>query len=261
MDKVNGIPIMGLGTYQLTGRKCVDAVRTALRIGYRHIDTAVFYRNHEEIGEAIKGFPRHELFLTSKVWTTDLRYEDVIGSCSAALHELSTDYLDLFLIHWPNPSIPLEETMDALAHLKEQGKIKAFGVSNFTIRLMDQAMSFGKIATNQVEFHPYLYQKKLLDFCRQNKIALTAYCPIARAKVFQDPIFLGIARKHNKTPGQISLRWLIEKDIVAIPKASSEDHLKENFDVFDFQLGHDDIKALDNLPQERLVDPGFVTFD
>ena len=256
------IPSLGLGTWQLTGKACTDAVKQAFALGYTHLDTAEMYANHEEIGRALRGHDRSKLFRTSKVWTSNLRRADVIAACEEALTELATPYIDLYLIHWPNRAIPVAETFDALRELKEQGLIRHVGVANFTVKHLEEARNVSKvpIAMDQVEFHPYLYQKGLLDYCRKHGILLTAYSPLAQGKVFRDEKIAAIARKHGKTAGQVTLRWLHEKGIVAIPKASSEKHLRENRAIFDFALDDEDTEILDNLPQRRLIDPPFAEF-
>lgn len=261
----NGVlmPVIGLGTWNLTGRKCEESVKEALNLGYTHIDTADFYGNHKEIGRAIKSFDRKKLFITTKVWNTDLEYDDVLSSCDRALKELNTDYIDLYLIHWPNSNIPLKNTFDALRKLYDDKKIRAVGVSNFNIRLLKESIKMSRvpITVNQVEFHPFLYQKSLLEFCRKNDIKITAYSPLARGRVFKDVIISEIARKHNKTAGQITLRWLLDKEMIAIPKASSRKHLEENIDVFNLKLSKEETELLDSLPKKRLIDPGFTDFD
>ena len=258
------IPILGLGTYRLTGTDCTNAVKLALRSGYRHIDTADLYGNHEQIAEGIRGFDRKELFITSKVWHSNLHFEDVIKSCDKILAELRTGYVDLLLIHWPNKSVPLKETLNALNIIYTSGKTRAIGVSNFTIRhLKDaQALSTIPICVNQVEFHPLNYQKELLLFCHRHGIALTAYSPIARGLVFDISLFRELADKYGKSCAQISLRWLIQKGIIAIPKATTLEHLKENMDIFDFELARQDILRMDDIKlQKRLVMPGISEFD
>lgn len=257
------IPALGLGTWQLTGKGCVDAVRRALALGYRHIDTAMYYGNHAAIGEAIKGFPRDELFLTSKVWPQSLRKADLIAACDETLRELGTTYVDLFLIHWPNKAIPMRESFEALAELHRRGSVKGFGVSNFTVRHLEEAIALSEIPilVNQVEFHPFLRQHELLAYCAKNGIRVIAYSPLARGKTITDPTLRRIAEKHGKSPGQIALRWLHELGIVVIPKAGSEGHLRENMGLFGFSLDEEDRAAIGKLPRQRLIDPPFAEFD
>ncbi len=257
------MPVLGLGTYLLKGEECYNAVKIALNLGYTHIDTAAYYNNHVEIGKAIKGYDRKKLFITSKVWIGNLHYNDVLKSCYTALKEMETPYFDLYLIHYPYKKIPIKETIEAMAKLYNEKKIRAFGVSNFTIKHLKDAMAVSKLplCINQVEFHSFLYQKELLSFCLKNHIYITAYSPLARGLVNNDNTIKEIAKKYNKTPTQISLRWLIEKKIIAIPKGSSDEHIKENMSIFDFKLKKSDIEKIDNLPQSRLVNPDFAEFD
>jgi len=246
------IPALGLGTWQLTGEKCVEAVKIALELGYRHIDTAEDYGNETEIGEAIEGFDRKKLFITSKVWANHFHYDDTLKACDDSLQRLGTDYLDLYLIHWRSKKVQLEETLKAMQELKEQGKIKALGVSNYDEKLMDRAIATGyEIATNQVEFHPLLYQKELLDYCHGKGIPITAYSPIARGHVFQNSILKGIAEKKGKTEAQVSLKWLLQKGMIVIPKSSSREHLKENLDLFDWQLEKEEIAEIDSIKERK----------
>lgn len=255
------MPQVGLGTYKLTGKDVVPTIKTALELGYRHIDTADFYGNHEQIGKAILEFPRKDLFITSKVWPDDLHYDDIIEVCERALQEIATEYLDLLLVHWPNANIPMNETFSAMKHLKESGKILDFGVSNFTTRHLRKAISITDcIRINQVEFHPWLYQKELLDFCKENSIRITAYLPLTRGRHLDDPNLKKISYKHEKTPAQVLLRWGLQHDLVIIPKATSKQHLEENIQIFDFVLDDEDMAVLDRMPQERLVNPGVAEF-
>ncbi len=259
------IPQLGLGTWQLTGRKCREAMLKALELGYRHIDTAWIYDNQEVIGKAIKEskIARDSLFITSKVWYDNLSYHDVLNQCQETLKQLQTDYLDLYLIHWPNNKIDMKETFKAMHELLQKGKVRNIGVSNFTVEHLEQARKLSKkISINQVEFHPYLYQKALLNYCNENKVTLTAYSPLGRGQILNDKTITEIAKKHNKSPAQICLRWLIQKDIIVIPKASSEHHLKNNLEVFDFSLKEKEMKLIDSIGiKKRMVNPGFAEFD
>ena len=267
LNNQSNIPILGLGTWRLVGKEATETVKKAIQMGYTHIDTAEMYDNEIQISEAIKSFDHKKLFLTSKVWYDDLHYQSVIHACKESLKKLKIDYLDLYLIHWPNPSIDMQETFQALKELYSAGLIKAVGVSNFTIRHLKQALPICQslslpIVTNQVEFHPFLYQESLLNFCRKNNIYLTAYRPIAKGLVNQNKIIHQIAKKYKKTPIQITLRWLIQQDIIAIPKASSEKHLKENLDIFNFKLDNSDTEIIKTVNQnKRLAKSEFSDFD
>ncbi len=254
------IPVLGLGTWQL---KDEDAVKSALDLGYTHIDTAAAYGNHEIIGRAIEDYDREDLWITSKLWRTDLAQEDAIKACNKALSELGTDYLDLYLIHWPNKDVSMRETFKALNRLYEHGKIENVGVSNFTIDHLEQALEVSEvpIVMNQVEFHPFLYQKDLLKFCHSKNIHVTAYSPIAQGKVLDDETLQVIGERHGKTPCQISLRWALQHGLIVIPKSSSREHQKENMEVFDFKLSDEEMKKIDSLNKNmRIIDPGFAEF-
>jgi len=258
------IPVIGLGTWKSTGQKCMLAVKKAIELGYRHIDTAEAYGNQNEIGRAIEGFDRKQLFITSKKFRDDLSYDAIVQSCETTLNELRTTYLDLYLVHWPNRRFPMKETLSAMACLRDEGKIRSFGVSNFTIGHLKEALQYTKlpICMNQVEFHPYLYQKELWTFCQKHGIAVTAYSPLAQGKVASDPVLNEIGKKYKKHPNQVALRWLIQKGLVAIPKATSEAHLKSNLDVFDFSLAEEEMRRIDGLSQNhRMVDPEWGDFD
>ncbi len=255
------IPVLGLGTWLLTGEKCIETVKLALQLGYRHIDTAEMYGNQREIGMAIQGFDRKKLFIVSKVWTNHLCYKDVLKACDETLRELNTRYLDLYLIHGPSTDVPVQETLKALDELKEQGKIRGLGVSNFNEAQLQEALSTGSvIATNQVEFHPLLYQKELLQFCSSKKVPITAYCPIARGRVLQNKTIQRIAEKHGKSPAQVSLKWLLHKGLIAIPKASSRQHLRENIDLFGWQLGNEELGEIDAIKEQLRLVQRFLSY-
>lgn len=249
------IPLIGLGTYKLKGQACIDSVRNALELGYRHIDTADYYGNHKEIGFAIKDTERRELFITSKVWNTDLKYDDVLRTFERFAEELDTTYLDLLLIHWPNEKIPIKDTLKAFKKLYDQKKIRAAGVSNFSIRQLKSALEAADIpiCMNQVEFHVFLYQKELLEFCNAQNVRITAYCPVARGLVNENSVIINIAEKHKKSPSQVALRWLVQKEIVAIPKASSIGHLRENISIFDFELSGKELLEIDSIREKHRV--------
>lgn len=255
------MPIIGLGTWQLKGKECVETVKKAFEIGYRHFDTAISYGNEEEICDALKGVDRESIFITSKVPPIDLKYEDVITSCRQSLERLKTNYLDLLLIHWPNDEIPIKNTFSAFKKLVDQKIIRSFGVSNYTIERLETELPIAKdmglvISANQVEYHPGLNQEDLLDYCVNKDIALVAYSPLGRGDILAESVLGEIGQKYSKTKVQVSLRWLTQKGIVAIPKSSSKQHLKENLDIFDFSLTDEEIEIIDDLGNsQRLINP------
>ncbi len=259
-----GVPEIGLGTYKLFGKECRRVVRTALDLGYRHIDTAQIYENEMEIGRAIResDADREELFLTTKVWHTHLHHDDVLQSVEEILAALDTSYVDLLLIHWPNPQVPLEETFEAMMILRDQGKALNLGVSNFTLPMMKRVIEEMQIPIfcNQVEFHPYLVPFDLLEYSYEREFLVTAYCPLARGKVLEDPVIQEIARHHGKSPSQVALRWLIEQEnVAAIPKSTSASHLESNLNLYDFELSDEHFQMIDELERgDRLVNPVFA---
>lgn len=252
------VPVIGLGTWDLRGQEGYQAVLSAISVGYRHIDTAEFYDNEEEVGKALREsrVPREEIFLTTKVWYTHLRSNDLIRSCEESLRKLQTSYVDLYLIHWPNESVPLEESLKAMEKLHRDGKVRYIGVSNFDVALLDEARRISPlpILADQVEYHPYLSQKPLLEYCQKHRVILTAYSPLARGRLFGDPVLRDIANKYGKTVSQVVLRWLIEQDmVVAIPKAKSEKHQRENLNIFNFSLTPEEHKAIAQLDRGERV--------
>ena len=254
------MPVLGFGTWKLTGDICINAVTKALESGYTHIDTADVYGNHNEVGEAIKGHDRSGLFITTKVWRSDMDYEGMIRACDKALSELGTDYIDLYLLHWPNDEIPLKETMKGFRKLLDDGKVRSIGISNFDQRWIKMAIEASDIpiSVNQVEFHPYLYQKELLEYCNRENIVLTAYCPVARGHIQDDPVIGRIANDHCKNIGQVALRWLVQHGITVIPKSSGP-HIKENMDIFDWKLTKKEMEAIDSLNKHlRIVNKNFT---
>ena len=258
------VPEIGLGTYQLHGKKCEDAVRMALDIGYRHVDTAQMYQNEMEVGEALKNSPvdREDVFLTSKLWMNNLEYEDVLRTTEESLTKLQTPYLDLLLIHWPSDQYSLQHTLEAMLLLRDQGKVSHIGVSNFPLSLLQEANEEigAPIFCNQVEYHPYLGQFDLLEYAIDEDIMITAYGPLAEGHLENSKTLQRIGQKYDKTPNQVGLRWLIEQEqVVAIPRASSRDRLEENIDIFDFELSDDDFDNIDNLDKSnRYNNPSFA---
>lgn len=245
------LPVLGLGTWQMRGKECQQAVETALELGYRHIDTAQMYRNEQDIGDALQNsdIPRDEIFLTTKLLQSNLRADDVERSFAMSLERLQMDYVDLLLIHSPNPTMPISETIDAMNALQDAGKVKYIGVSNFSVQEMQDAMKVSRtpIITNQVEYNPFNNQQKILEFCRKQDIALTAYTPLARNRVTRDKTIKEIASKYGKTSAQVTLRWLIQqKNVITIPKSSDSKHLKENIDIFDFSISDGEMQKIAN---------------
>jgi len=253
------IPKLGLGTWRARGQDCIHAVAFALSHGYDHIDTAQVYKNERQVGKGWKasGRARETIYITTKINNTRQGYEQSIGAFKKSLKALRTDYVDLLLIHWPD-IIDFSRTLDtwrALIDLQAQGHCRSIGVSNFTIPLMEQLLSETDVvpAVNQVEFHTFLYQQELLAYCRGKRILIEAYSPIARGRFFNQEQLLQIAEKHAKTPAQIMLAWLLNHDLVAIPKSVNEGRILENAAIF-FELDAEDLQILDNLqPQTRLV--------
>lgn len=248
------IPVLGLGTWQSTGQDCVDVVSQALKMGYEHIDTAQAYGNEKEVGQGIKqsGVSRDKFFLTTKIFPDDMKFEPekLIAAAKRSLADLDTDYVDLLLLHWPDDRVPLSETIPALCELQKQGLTRHIGVSNFNIANIIEAEKYADvpIVVNQVEFHPFIKQKTLQTFLNNHHILLEAYSPLARGDVFDNDIMKEIADKHNVTPAQISLAWILsDKHRIAIPKTSNPDHLQGNLAAIKVQLSADDIKKIDSL--------------
>lgn len=253
--KANGasIPALGLGTFTLEGEDCVTMVREALARGYRHIDTARIYGNEVEVGQGIRqaGLRRDDLFVTTKVWWTDLAGDDLRRSAEGSLERLGLEQVDLLLIHWPNPAVPLAGTMAALARAKQDGLTRHIGVSNFTTRHMAEALQAcpEPLVANQVEYHPYLDQSKVYAMCRKAGMAMVSYCPLHRGGgLLGTEDVRAASRNHGKTPGQIVLRWHVQQDgVVAIPRTSKPERLSENADIFDFELTADEMAAISSL--------------
>lgn len=251
------LPLIGLGTYELTGDLGAQVVKEALALGYRHIDTAHIYQNHTAIHKAIQGFPRDKLYITSKIAVDEQVEADVARSvqkaCNSALKELGTDYLDLYLIHWPKPGFPLEEIFLAMQQLAIQGKIRRAGVSNYNIRFLEELKKAGGTPfANQVEFHPYLNQRELLRYCEEHEITLIAFRPFGKGKLLrEEPLFSRIGKRYGKTGAQVILRWLIQQKIPVVPKASSKKHLEENLKIFDFALTEEEMLTLSSFDKNQ----------
>lgn len=262
----NYIPQLGLGTWRLSGNECSNAIRNALNMGYSHIDTAIAYKNHIDVAIGIKqsDVKRKSLFLTSKIPLETLSYEQVISETDRSLNELQVDYLDLLLIHWPTSKVPFSETIAAFNEVKNKGYTKDIGISNFNSKIATEIsnLSEAPIVTNQVEFHPLLYQKELLKKCEALGIKITAYSPLARGKTFENSTLKSIAGKHNVSVSQVCIAWLISKDIIVIPKATSIKHLKDNLNALNLKLDKIDINSIDSIKERfRKVDGEWKQYD
>ena len=257
------IPEIGLGTFRLQGQVVIDSVTTGLDVGYRHIDTAQIYGNEADVGQAIaaSAVPRGELFVTTKIWIENLQRDKLIPSLKDSLHKLRLEQLDLTLIHWPSPqdAIPVAETMAALAQAKAQGLTRAIGVSNFTNAQLRQAIDTvgaSVIATQQVEIHPFLQNRKVIDFVRSQGIHITAYMPLAYGKVMADPVIAAIAAKHGVTPAQVALSWSLQQGFAVIPSSTKRANLEANLHFQRITLSPDEMAQMATLERgERLANP------
>lgn len=253
------VPKIGLGTWQLTGDDCVAGVAEALRAGYRHVDTARAYENEREVGQGLRdsGVPREEVWITSKLWTSSFTRDRALRSAERSLEALGIDSIDLYLLHWPNPEVPLAETLGALTELQDDGRIRHIGVSNFTLAHVEEARRHARIFANQVEYHPYLGQDHLLDQAREHDLLLEAYSPFAHGRLHGDPVLTEIGEAHGKSAGQVALRWLIDQpNVCALPKATAPERIRENLDVFDFSLTDEERGRIDALERgERTANP------
>ncbi|MFD2246958.1 aldo/keto reductase [Pontibacter ruber] len=258
------IPALGLGTFQLPDAVAQEITAAALSEGYRHIDTAQIYQNEAGVGTAIKNasIDREKIFLTTKVFRENLHKKDFLPSVEESLRKLKTDHVDLLLIHWPNRNVPVAEYMEQLMEAQHKGYTKYIGVSNHTTALLDQVLATGAdIITNQVEYHPLINQNKLHTYLREKGISLTAYSPIAQGKVLGNPTLKAIGEKYGKSEVQVSLRWLVQQNnVMAIPRTSKAERLRDNINLFDFELTADEVKAIDQLKQDniRVVNPSFA---
>jgi len=255
------IPALGFGTGAMTGGMSADAVAAALQAGYRHIDTARKYGTERAVGEALRasGIPRGDIFLTTKVSHENLRADAFATSVDESLAALRVDYVDLLLVHWPNPAIALEETMPVLASAKRRGLARHTGVANFNIALLDQAVALcpEPLVALQAEYHPYLDQSKLLAAARRHKLVYIAYCPLGRGRLFGDPVLAEIAEKRARSVAQVALRWLLQQDVAAIPFSSKPQRIADNFNVFDFTLDDDEMRRISALKRAngRVANP------
>jgi 2,5-diketo-D-gluconate reductase B len=259
------IPAIGLGTMTLKGAVCVEAVKAALGLGYRHIDTAERYGNETEVGEGLAqglraaGLEREQVFVTTKVYHDKLAAADFQRSFDESLQKLRLPWVDLLLIHWPNPKVPLAETLGVLCRAKRDGRARHVGVANFTTSLLQEAVKLASepLVTNQIEVHPFLDQGKVLAACRQHGLSITAYCPLARGQIPGNGTLERIGKTQGKSASQVALRHLVQQGIVPIPRTANPDHLAANLAVFDFKLSDAEMVEIGKLerPDGRVVNP------
>ncbi|WP_018240918.1 aldo/keto reductase [Ensifer sp. BR816] len=257
---VNGaaIPVIGCGTWTLKGEACAELVADALSLGYRHLDTGSTYENEDAVGEGLRhsGVPRDDVFVTTKVWLTDIGPGDLEKSAERSLERLGLDVIDLLLIHWPNPAIPLADSIKALNRARNLGIARHIGVSNFPSHMVADAvgLSDGPLVANQVEYHPYLDQSKVYASCRKAGMAMVAYAPLGSGQaLFQEPVIEEVSKRHQKSPVQIVLRWHIQQEnVVAIPRAERREWLAENIDIFDFELSNEEMAAIAQLRSRNI---------
>ena len=242
------IPGLGLGTWALRGEECAKSVEAALQLGYRHIDTAAMYGNEREVGQGLRasGVSRDDVFITTKVWSSDIGEGDLQRSAEASLARLQIPIVDLLLIHWPNPTIPLKVSIAALCDAKKRGLARHIGVSNFSIDLMRQAVALSSepIVANQCECNPRSDQTPLIDECRRRGVAFVSHRPLGKGALARDPLLTRIGATHGKSAAQAALRWHVQRGLVAIPKAARREHLEENFAIFDFELSEGEMKEI-----------------
>ena len=260
---MNDMPPLGLGTWQITGRDCVDAVEDALGLGYRHVDTARAYENEREVGDGLarSGVPRDDVWITTKLWREGLRPDDVRRQVETSLEQLRLDHVDLLLIHWPNDDVPLAETLGAMAEVRDEGKARNLGVSNFTSAQVREAAALERIHSNQVEYHAYLGQENVLAACREHGVTLTAYSPFAHGKLLSDDALVEIAEARGAAPAHVALRWLLDQPgVAAVPKAASHSNRVDNLAALELDPLSDDERArIDALPKDRrVIDPGWA---
>lgn len=256
------IPVIGFGVFRIQdGEEVINSVKWALGVGYRHIDTAMIYKNEEGVGKAIKesDISREEIFITTKLWNTDQGYESALKAIDVSLAKLGLSYVDLYLVHWPTAGDAAkgesinkrEDTWKAMEEIYKSGKAKAIGVSNYTITHLEEMKEYAKIspAINQVEFHPFLFQEELLNYCKQNNIALEAHSPLVHGERLDNEIIDSIAKKYNKTGAQVLLRWSLQHGCIPIPKSVHKDRIADNIKVFNFELSLEEMSKLNNLNQ------------
>jgi len=258
------MPMLGLGTWQNEDPEtCASSIETALEMGYRHVDTAQAYGNEAHVGDGIAraDVDRDDVFLATKVWIENLRYDDVLETTKQSLEKLGTDYVDLLYVHWPSRTYDPETTLPALERLAEEGSVKRIGVSNFLPEHIDEANDIldGAVFANQVELHPLLPQRDLVGYCQDVGVEVVAYSPLARGAALDQPEIQAVAEKHDTTPAQVCLAWLRERDITAIPKATSVAHIEDNWQSLGLSLDDEDMQQIDSIDRtDRRVDPGFA---
>src|SRR5882672_5355805 len=259
------IPAIGLGTMTLREQVCIDAIKTALRLGYRHLDTAERYGNEEWVGQGLRqglaasGLKREDVFVTTKVYWDKLAPGDFERSVEESLAKLKLPWVDLLLIHWNNPKVALSDSISALCAAKRKGQTRHIGVANFTTAMLDEAVNLASepLVTNQIEVHPFLDQGKVLAACRKHGVSVTAYCPLARGKVPGDPVLTRIGQAHHKSASQAALRYLVQRGVIVIPRSSNAGRLAENLAIFDFKLSDAEMAEIGKLkrPDGRVVNP------
>jgi 2,5-diketo-D-gluconate reductase B len=256
------VPALGFGTWQVTGRDAEEGVRDALEIGYRQIDTARMYGNEREVGRGIaaSGVPREEIFLTTKAWLEDAPADRIVAAGEDSLRNLGVDYVDLLLLHWPSPNVPIADTIEGMTRLRDAGKIREFGLSNAPAGLLREALEHGPVFCDQVEYHPLLGQDRLLELAREREVLITAYSPLAHGRVLDEPTLLRIGEAHGVSAGLVALRWLLDQPGVSpIPKASSHARRLENWGALELQLTDAERSEIDALRKDlRTADPGFA---
>ncbi|MGC3873543.1 2,5-didehydrogluconate reductase DkgB [Halomonas sp. GXIMD04776] len=266
MANTDILPAIGLGTFRLKDQDVIDSVTSALELGYRHIDTAQMYENEEAVGQAIKqsGVPRDEIFLTTKVWWDRFKHDDLIASLKESCRRLGVDQVDLALLHWPSPNdeVPMSEYIGALSEAREKGLAKRIGISNFTIAQVNEALSLPggeHLVTNQIEVHPFLANRKLVEHCQAKGLQVTGYMPLAVGKVMDEPILKQIAENHDATAAQIALAWVAQRGVVVIPSSTKPKHQQANLEALKITLSPDEMAQIDKLDAgERIANPDFA---
>lgn len=264
LNNGNKMPLLGLGVYDMYNDEAINAVECALQTGYRLIDTAAMYENEKQIGEGIRrsGITRNEIFVTTKVNNTDQGYDETLNAFEKSLNLLNIDYIDMYLIHWPIKG-KREQTWKAIEYLYQNGLVKNIGVANYLLPFLNELKNYSSIvpSINQMEFSPYLFMDKELNYCQEHHIVLQAYTPLVRGEKFTDPKLKKLAEKYNKTPAQIILRWAVQQGISTIPKSSNPNRIKENFNIFDFDISSDDIHQMNHWNENhRIVDDPMTMF-